>query len=87
MTENTPNLQTNLLSSHDSDMSIHNDYDTSSAVYHEGLNATLSTRTVKIEGLRKNYGETEILKGISVSMYEKQIFWYYSGSLNLLTLE
>lgn len=50
--------------------------DESSAQHHEPFaNAANVARTVQVESLKKSYGKSEILKGISFSMYEKQIFW------------
>lgn len=50
--------------------------DYSSAVHHEAMAFGPQLKTVQIENLRKNFGDTEVLTGVSVSMYEKQIFWY-----------
>lgn len=50
--------------------------DFSSALFHEPfVNTKKLKASVQVEELRKNYGKIEILKGISVCMYEKQIFW------------
>lgn len=50
--------------------------DTSSALYHEPTNIANQIKTVQVENLKKSYGDTPVIRGISISMYEKQIFWY-----------
>lgn len=52
-------------------------FDVSSAIHHEPMSAGSQMKTVQIENLKKKYGETEVIRGFSVSMYEKQIFWYH----------
>lgn len=51
--------------------------DSSSATYHETFsNRQQLLKTVEVRDLKKNYNKIPVLKGVSVSMYERQIFWY-----------
>jgi len=48
--------------------------DENSAPHYEAYNAAGTAKTVQVQGLKKSYGDIEIIKGVSFSMYEKQIF-------------
>lgn len=58
----------------DNEELVQSTFDVSSAIHHEPMSAGSQMKTVQIENLKKKYGETEVIRGFSVSMYEKTNF-------------
>ena len=62
-------------------------FDSSSASFHEKFpHANSLKKTIQIEHLKKRYGKAYILNGVSLSIYEKQIFWYLFHPSHNITL-